>query len=90
MRHSLGARVAQVSGIGLALAGVVFLEQPKSLAAHGAEPTYAEDVAPILYKNCASCHRPGGLGPFSVLDYDSTVVNADEIHDAVAQGQMPP
>jgi len=90
MRHSLGARVAQASAIGLALAGVVFLKQPKTLAAHGAEPTYAEDVAPILYKNCATCHRPGGLGPFSVLDYDSTVANADEIHDAVAQGQMPP
>ena len=22
-----------------------------------ADPTFAEDVAPILYRNCASCHR---------------------------------
>ena len=24
-----------------------------------AAPTYTKDVAPILYKNCTSCHRPG-------------------------------
>src|SRR3954447_23515069 len=49
-----------------------------------------EDVAPILFKNCAACHRDGGMAPFSVLDYDSTVARADEMRAAVAQGQMPP
>ncbi len=24
-----------------------------------AAPTYTKDVAPILFKNCTSCHRPG-------------------------------
>ena len=24
-----------------------------------AAPTYTRDVAPILYKNCTGCHRPG-------------------------------
>src|SRR5262249_36551638 len=72
------------------LIGVAFVRQPKSLAARGAEPTFAEDVAPILYRNCTICHRPGGMGPFSLLDYDSAKANVDEMRDAVASGQMPP
>jgi hypothetical protein len=29
-------------------------------------PTYNKDIAPILYKNCATCHRPGEVAPFSL------------------------
>ena len=25
--------------------------------------TYTKDVAPILQKNCMTCHRPGNIGP---------------------------
>jgi len=80
----------QAAGIGVALIGVVSARQPKLLSAHAADPTFAEDVAPIIYKNCASCHHPGGLGPFSLLDYDSVMNNMDEMRQAVATGQMPP
>jgi hypothetical protein len=86
-------RIAQIAGVSVALLGIVVARQPKSLAARSsfvAEPTFAEDVAPILYKNCTTCHRPGGLGPFSLLDYDSAKVNVNEMRDAVATGQMPP
>ena len=31
-------------------------------------PTYNKDIAPILWKNCAGCHRAGEIGPFSLLD----------------------
>ena len=58
--------------------------------ARSADPTYAEDVAPILFRSCAGCHRPGGMGPFSVLNYDSTVAYKSEIRDAVRGGVMPP
>src|SRR5262245_18107898 len=34
-----------------------------------AGPTYSRDVAPILYKNCTTCHRPGEIGPMSLLTY---------------------
>ena len=54
------------------------------------EPTFAEDVAPILYKNCTTCHHPGGMGPFSLLDFDSAKAKVSEMRDAVATGQMPP
>ena len=33
-------------------------------------PTFARDVAPIVYANCAVCHRPGQAAPFSLLSYE--------------------
>ena len=33
-------------------------------------PTFAADVAPIIYNNCSTCHRPGQAAPFSLLSYD--------------------
>jgi hypothetical protein len=81
-------RLAQIVGISIVLVGVVVARHP--LAARNAEPTFAEDVAPIVYRNCTTCHRPGGLGPFSLLDYDSARAKTDEMRDAVAAGQMPP
>lgn len=87
---SIADRAVQVTAAAFVFAGAAIARQTKPLAAHAAEPTYAEDVAPILYKNCAACHRDGGMAPFSVLDYDSTVAHADEMRGAVAEGQMPP
>jgi hypothetical protein len=29
--------------------------------------TFNEDIAPILFENCSSCHRPGGGAPFDLL-----------------------
>jgi hypothetical protein len=66
------------------------LRQPVPLAARSADPTFADDVAPILFKNCATCHHEGGMAPFTVLEYDTVAAHADEIRAAVAKGQMPP
>src|SRR5215468_9106472 len=33
-------------------------------------PTFAADVAPIIYSNCSTCHRPGQAAPFSLLSYE--------------------
>jgi hypothetical protein len=90
--RSLSRRVvtAPVIALGVAVLGVVLARQPKSLAARNADPTFAEDVAPILYKNCTTCHHPGGLGPFSLLDYEGAKAKVDEMHDAVEARYMPP
>ncbi len=60
------------------------------LAERAVVPTFTKDVAPILYANCTTCHRPGGLGPFSLLEYETARSNADDIRDAVKTGYMPP
>jgi cytochrome c-type biogenesis protein CcmH/NrfG len=52
--------------------------------------TYSKDVAPILFARCASCHHPGGAGPFSVLTYESVKPKATLIAAAARQRFMPP
>jgi Tfp pilus assembly protein PilF/mono/diheme cytochrome c family protein len=53
-------------------------------------PTHAHDIAPILYRSCASCHRPGESGPFSLLAYDDAKQYAPQIAAAVRARSMPP
>ncbi len=52
--------------------------------------TFTRHVAPILWKNCAKCHRPGAVAPFSLLCYNDAAKRADFIRDVVSSGQMPP
>ena len=35
-----------------------------------AAPTFAKDVAPIMFNKCANCHRPGEVAPMSLLSYE--------------------
>jgi hypothetical protein len=53
-------------------------------------PTFSKDVAPILYKNCTKCHRPGEIGPMSLLTYADARPWAKSIRDEVSEGNMPP
>lgn len=52
-------------------------------------PTWTNGVAKILYANCTSCHRPGGIAPFSLLTYADASDNASGIAYAINNG-MPP
>jgi hypothetical protein len=53
-------------------------------------PTFSKDVAPILYRNCAGCHRPGEIAPMSLLTYADARPWAKSIRDETADGTMPP
>jgi hypothetical protein len=53
-------------------------------------PTFARDVAPILQRNCQTCHRPGQAAPFSLLTYEQARPWAKSIKEAVLQRKMPP
>lgn len=53
-------------------------------------PTYASDIAAILFKNCASCHRPGEAGPFPLLTYADASKRARQIAEVTASHTMPP
>jgi hypothetical protein len=52
--------------------------------------TFSRDVAPIFYKSCAECHRPGEAAPFSVLSYKDLRPWAKSIKEKVISRQMPP
>jgi Flp pilus assembly protein TadD/mono/diheme cytochrome c family protein len=53
-------------------------------------PTFVHDVAPIFYRSCSSCHRPGESGPFPLLTYDDAKKYAPQIAAAVSSRAMPP
>lgn len=55
-----------------------------------APPTWASDVAPIIYKNCSPCHRPGQPAPFSLLSYDDVKSRVEAIIDVTGRRYMPP
>ncbi len=52
--------------------------------------TFNKDIAPIFYKSCAECHRPGEAAPFSVLSYKDVRPWARSIKEKVVSRQMPP
>ena len=51
---------------------------------------YTKDVAPILFKHCASCHRPGEIGPFPLLSYKDAAKRAKHLVEVTGDGRMPP
>ncbi|MBK9733021.1 MAG: T9SS type A sorting domain-containing protein [Chitinophagaceae bacterium] len=53
---------------------------------------YWKDVASIFYNNCSACHRPGEIGPFSIMSYKDAS-NPDHIYSIqsfVNSELMPP
>jgi hypothetical protein len=52
--------------------------------------TYHKDVLPVLQKHCQTCHRPGEVGPFSLMTYRQAVNWASDIKDYTQTRQMPP
>ena len=53
-------------------------------------PTFNKDVAPILWKQCASCHRSGEVGPFPLLTYKDVSKRAEFIVKLTQSRRMPP
>jgi hypothetical protein len=52
--------------------------------------TFTKDIAPILQRACQNCHRPGSLGPMSLLTYNDARPWAKAIKQQVVQRNMPP
>jgi Flp pilus assembly protein TadD len=59
------------------------VRRPRSL-------TFANDVAPIVFENCAPCHHPGGSAPFSLLTYHDLHKRAEDIVRVTGRRYMPP
>jgi len=90
MRDRVVLLVAGVMVIGT-LAAVSSAPQDNSSSGTAANvPTFSKDVAPVLFKHCASCHRPGEIAPMSLLTYDSARPYARSIANAVSNRTMPP
>src|SRR5262247_2338188 len=74
----------------LVLAGALLWAPTPAASQESAAITFHKDVLPVLQKNCQSCHRPGQIGPFSMLTYKDTRPWAKAIKQAVLSRVMPP
>jgi len=84
-----------VKGAYLALAMVFFSVAAVALYLETLPPTlrpvtFTKDVAPIVYKNCAACHREGESAPFALLSYEDVQAHAEQIADITKDRIMPP
>ena len=73
--------------IGIAAVAMLAVAADKSQAS---KVTFAKDIAPILYKSCAECHRAGEIAPMSLLTYNEVRPWAKSIRERVVERSMPP
>jgi len=79
-----------VLGAVLAVFVAAFGTTPLRAQAPAASLTFSRDVAPVLYKSCTNCHRPGEIAPMSLLTFNDARPWAKSIATQVAKGAMPP
>jgi mono/diheme cytochrome c family protein len=75
--------------LGLTIGGL-FLIQRAGHADSKAAVTFTKNVAPILYKSCAECHRPTGVAPMSLVNYKEVRPWAKSLKERVVDRSMPP
>ena len=68
---------------------IVNLPETAKRAEHAAI-SYSETIAPMLEKNCASCHEEGGIAPWAMTDYSMIEGFAPMIREVVRTKRMPP
>ena len=53
-------------------------------------PTWSGDIAKLIYGNCTSCHRSGGIAPFALETYDEVSSMAGWVQQSIETKKMPP
>ncbi|MFN0108817.1 MAG: hypothetical protein ACKVZH_08180 [Blastocatellia bacterium] len=61
-----------------------------SKRAESASVNFAEHVAPIIFNNCTSCHRPGEAAPFTLMNYADAKKRGKLLATVAESRQMPP
>jgi hypothetical protein len=69
---------------------LVTVLQTSAAIAEADEVTYTREIASLLWRHCADCHRPGALSPFSLLPYKDAAKRANFLHEVTARREMPP
>lgn len=69
---------------------IVLILSGISVLSGAGSPTFNQDVQPILASRCQSCHRPGEIGPMSLITYAEVRPWAKAIRQSVATRKMPP
>lgn len=69
---------------------LLFISSCRPNAKKKADITFSNDIAPIIYKNCTGCHRPGEAGPFPLLTYKDVSSRSKLIRFVTQSRFMPP
>src|ERR1700754_5057589 len=79
---------------GCLLAGLSFMigsaATEKGMNGESSAFTYCRDVAPILFRRCSECHRPGESAPMSLMSYKEVRPWAKAIKEKLLKREMPP
>ena len=78
--------IGMVSGLGVAMLSLVGSAQ----STPARTVTFTEDIAPIVFNNCTSCHRPGENAPFTLMSYGDVRPRGRRIAEVTRARQMPP
>jgi peroxiredoxin len=70
--------------------GCAIPEPTKAASRADTQVTYYKDVLPLLQRHCLSCHRPGQVGPISLMNYKQIARWADACLEEVKAKRMPP
>lgn len=81
-------RHSQIGMLVVLAAGMIFATATSK--SNASTVTFTKNVAPILFKNCAECHRPGEIAPMSLMTYQEVRPWAKSIRERVVEGSMPP
>lgn len=52
--------------------------------------TFNKHIAPIVYRQCGDCHRPGQSAPFSLITFADVKKRAKQVGVVTRDGLMPP
>ncbi len=70
--------------------GVALLSGGKPAQGCAGSINFAEQVAPIIFNNCTTCHRPGEAAPFALMSYADVKKRGKLIATVTESRQMPP
>jgi hypothetical protein len=83
-----------VLGAGLGIAAWKILNPPHRAEIYKSRPqgtvTFTKDIAPIVFENCSTCHRPGQSGPFPLIQFADVKKHGKEIAEVTQKRYMPP
>ena len=69
---------------------LALLLAPSAFLAAADRVTFTETIAPIIYANCVTCHRPGEAAPFPLISYSDVSKRAPLIATVTKSRYMPP
>jgi tetratricopeptide (TPR) repeat protein/mono/diheme cytochrome c family protein len=91
VKFSTGVQFAAILGItGTTVVSIQGGGPPFGQERPSATPTFARDVAPIIFRRCVACHHPDGAAPFSLVTYEDVRGRANLLAAVTKNRYMPP